>query len=61
MIIFGDMIADMLNNKKLNPIVTKLFIRGRELNIYLVFITQTYFTVSKYIRINSIHYFAMKI
>ena len=61
MIIFDDMIADMLNNKKLNPIVTKLFIRGRELNIYLVFITQTYFTVSKYIRINSIHYFAMKI
>ena len=61
MIIFGDMIADMLNNKKLNPIVTKLFIRGRELNIYLVFITQTYFTVSKYIRINSIHYFVMKI
>ena len=55
------MIADMLNNKKLNPIVTKLFIRGRELNIYLVFITQTYFTVSKYIRINSIHYFVMKI
>ena len=61
MIIFDDMIADMLNNKKLNPIVTKLFIRGRELNIYLVFITQTFFTVSKYIRINSIHYFVMKI
>ena len=61
MIIFDGMIADMLNNKKLNPIVTKLFIRGRELNIYLVFITQTYFTVSKYIRINSIHYFVMKI
>ena len=61
MIIFDDMIADMLNNKKLNPIVIKLFIRGRELNIYLVFITQTYFTVSKYIRINSIHYFVMKI
>ena len=61
MIIFDDMIADMLNNKKLNPMVTKLFIRGRELNIYLVFITQTYFTVSKYIRINSIHYFVMKI
>ena len=61
MIIFDDMIADMLNNKKLNPIVIKLFIRGRELNIYPVFITQTYFTVSKYIRINSIHYFVMKI
>ena len=44
------MIADMLNNKKLNPIVTELFIRGRRLNIYLVFITQSYFTVPKNIR-----------
>ena len=42
-----DMIADMLSNKKLNPIVTKLFIRGRKLNISLVFITQSYFTVPK--------------
>ena len=44
------MIADMLNNKKLNPIVTELFIRGRRLNIYLVFITQSYFTVPENIR-----------
>ena len=44
------MIANMLNNKKLNPIVTELFIRGRRLNIYLVFITQSYFTVPKNIR-----------
>ena len=36
--VFDDMIADMLSNKKLNPIVTELFIRGRKLNIYLVFI-----------------------
>ena len=39
LIIFDDMIADMINNKKLNPIVTELFIRGRKLNISLVFIT----------------------
>ena len=42
-----DLIADMLNNKKLNPIVTELFIRGRELNISFVFITQSYFAVPK--------------
>ena len=41
------MIADMLSNKKLNPIVTELFIRGRKLNISLVFITQSYLAVSK--------------
>ena len=41
------MIADMLSNKKLNPIVTELFIRGKKLNISLVFITQSYFAVPK--------------
>ena len=46
-IVFDDMIADMLSNKKLNPIVTELFIRGRKLNISLVFITQTYLAVPK--------------
>ena len=55
------MIADMLSNKKLNPIVTELFIRGRKLNISLVFITQSYFAVWKNIRLNSTHYFVMKI
>ena len=55
------MIADMLSNKKLNPMVTELFIRGRKLNISLVFITQSYFTVPKNIRLNSTHYTAMKI
>ena len=59
--VFGDMIADMLSNKKLNPIVTELFIRGRKLNISLVFIMQSYFTVPKNIRLNSTHYFIMKI
>ena len=55
------MIADMLSNKKLNPTVTELFIRGRKLNISLLFITQSYFTVSKNIRLNSLHYFVIKI
>ena len=44
---FDDMIVDMLNNKKLNSVVTELFIRGRKLNISLVFITQSYFVVPK--------------
>ena len=61
LIVFDDMIADMLSNKKLNPIVTELFIRGRKLNISLVFITQSYFTVPKNNRLNSTHYFLMKI
>ena len=51
----------MLNNKKLNPIVTELFIRGRKLNISLVFITQSYFALPKKIRLNATHYFIMKI
>ena len=45
LIIFDDMIGDMLRNKKLIPIVTELFIRGRKLSISLFFITQSYFTV----------------
>ena len=47
------MIADMINNNKLNPIVTELFIRGRKLNISIVFITQSYFKVPKYVRFSS--------
>ena len=61
LIVFGDMIADMLSNKKRNLIVTELFIKDRKLNISLVFITQSYFAVSKNIRLNSTHYFIMKI
>ena len=61
LIVFDDIIADMLSNKKFNPIVTELFIRGRKLNISLAFITQSYFVVPKYIRSNSTHYFIMKI
>ena len=47
LIVSDDMIADMLSNKNLNPIVTELFIRGRKLNIFLVFIYKSYFTVLK--------------
>ena len=47
LIVFDDTIADMINNKKLNPIVTELFIRDRKLSISIVFITQSYFKVPK--------------
>ena len=47
LIIFNDMIADMINNNKLNTIVTELFIRGRKLNISIIFITQSYFKFQK--------------
>ena len=55
------MIADMLSNKKVKPIVAELFIRGRKLNISLVFISQSYFALIKNIRLNSTHYFIRKI
>ena len=51
----------MIKNKKLNPIVTELFIRGRKLNISIVFIMQSYFKVPKDVRLNSTHFFIMKI
>ena len=55
------MIADMIHNKKLNSIVTELFIRGRKLNVSLVFTTQSYFKVAKDVRLNTTHFFIMKI
>ena len=61
LIAFDDMIADMNNNKNLNSIVTELFIRGRKPNISLVFITQSYFKVPKDVRLNTTHFFIMKI
>ena len=61
MVVFDDMIADSLVIKKLNPIVTESFIRGRKLNISIVFITKSYFAVTKNIRLNSTHYFIMNI
>ena len=59
LIVFDDMIADMLSNKKINP--TELYIRQRKTNIFLAFITQSFFAVQKNIRINSTSYFVMKI
>ena len=51
----------MINNKKLNPVVTELFIRGRKLNISIGFITQSYFKLPKDVRLNSTHFFIKKI
>ena len=51
----------VIKNLICNLIVTELFLRGKKLNIYLVFITQSYFSVPKNIRLNSTHYFVMKI
>ena len=61
LIVFDDKIADMLSNKKLNPIETELFIRGRKFNISVDFITKSYFAVPKNIRLNSTHCFIMKV
>ena len=61
MIAFDDIIVDMLTNKKLKPIKAESFIRGRKLNIYLVFMSQSYFAVPKNIRHNSAHSLVMKI
>ena len=61
LIVLGDMIADMINNRKLNPVVTELFVRDRKLNISIVFITQSYFRVPKVVRLNSTNFFIMKI
>ena len=61
LMVFNDMIADMINNKKLNSVVTELFIRGRKLNISIVFIMQSYFKVPKDVRLNSTHFFIKKI
>ena len=58
---FDDMIADMIHNKKLNSIVTELFIRGKNLQFSLVFITQSYFKVPKDVTLNTSHFFISKI
>ena len=59
--VFDDMIADIMTNKTFQAIIKKLFIRCRKLNISLVFITQSYFSVPKDVRLNSTHYLIMKI
>ena len=51
----------MINNKELNPTVTDVFIRGRKLNIPIVFLTQSYFKVPEDVRLNSTQFFIMKI
>ena len=61
LIAFDDMISDIIKNKKLNSIVTELFIRGRKINISLDFITQSYFKVPKDVRPNTTHFFISKI
>ena len=61
LIVFDDMIADVMRNKKFQVIIRELFIRCRKLNISLVFITQSYFSVPKDVRLNSAHYLIMKI
>ena len=59
--VLDDLIADMIHNKKFIPVVTKLFVRDRELNISLVFITKSYFKLPKYVKQNTTHYFIKKI
>ena len=61
LIVFDDMIADIMTNKKFQAIIKELFIRCRKLNISLVFITQSYFSVPKDVRLNSTNYLIMKI
>ena len=61
LIVFDDMIADMIQNKKLNSVVTEFFIRGRKINISLAFISQSYFKVPKDVRLNTTHFFIAKI
>ena len=61
LIVFHDIIADIMTNKRFQAIIKELFIRCRKLNISLVFITQSYFSVQKEVRLNSTHYLIMKI
>ena len=61
LIVFADMIADIMNNRRLQAIIKELFNRCRKLNISPVFITQSYFSVPKDVRLNSTHYLIMKI
>ena len=61
LIVFDDMIAEVMTNKTFQAIIKELFIRCRKLSISLVFITQSYFSVPKEVRLNSTHYLIMKI
>ena len=59
--VFDDMIADIMTNKRFQAIIKELFIRCKKISISLVFLTQSYFSVPKDVRLNSMHYFIMKI
>ena len=61
LIVFDDMIADIMANKKIQAIIKELFIRCRNVNVSLAFITLSYFSVPKDVRLNSTHYLIMKI
>ena len=61
LIVFDDMIVDIMTNTKFQAIIKELFIRYRKLNVSLAFITQSYFSVWKEVRLNSTHYLVMKI
>ena len=61
LIVFDGMITDIMTNKKFQPIIKELFTRCRKLNISLVFIAQSYFSIPKDVRLNSTHYLIMKI
>ena len=56
LIVFDGVVADTINNKKLNPVIAELFIRSRKLNISVIFITQSYFRAPKDVRLNSTHF-----
>ena len=61
LVVFDDTIAYMVSNKKLDPVVTEVFIRGRKLNMSLLFTTRSYFAFPKDTRLTHTHYFIMKI
>ena len=61
LIVFDDMIADIMTNKQFQAIIKELFIRYRKLNISIVFMTESFFSVPKHARLNTTHYFIMKI
>ena len=61
LIVFDDMIAEKINDKKVNTVVTELFIRNKKLNISIVLVTKSYFKVPKEVRLNTRHFFIAKI
>ena len=61
LVVFDEIIADIASNKKLEAIVTELFVHGRKLGFFSIFMTQSYFAVQKIVRLNPTHYFIIKI